>query len=94
MMRSFSLAFLLLSACGYSNKGEPCASGGQNDKICNSGLVCCAPDPRVANQSGVCVDKTTLAKENEACGVSTSRCCDVGLLCEVDNATGSGRCIK
>ncbi len=92
-MKLALLYFGLLASCGYVNKGETCVTGGANVALCNTNLVCCAPDPRIADQSGTCVEKTTLAKAGEPCGVSSKQCCELGSACEVD-ASGNGRCVK
>lgn len=88
------LLSLCLSACGYLNKGDPCVTGGANIQLCNTDLVCCAADPRVADQRGVCVEEKTLANAGDACGVAANKCCALGLVCEVNTQTGDGKCVK
>ncbi|MCC6811152.1 MAG: hypothetical protein IT381_27225 [Deltaproteobacteria bacterium] len=90
----YLLLGLCFSACGYINKGDACSTYSAQKAICNTGLVCCQPDPRVADAAGVCTEEKTLAKLNEACGVTSKLCCEKGLACQVDQATGNGRCVQ
>lgn len=94
MMRCLFLSLCLLYGCAYGQKGEACVSSGNTGKQCGPDLVCCAVDARKSDQGGVCVEEKGLAQLGDACGVTTNRCCGLGLSCEASVSTGDGTCVK
>ncbi len=74
-------------------EGAACGHGYHNQ--CDTGLTCCQPDPRMEEKAGTCVKTSGLAKEGEACGVTSKRCCAPSQTCKLpDKAKGDGVCSK
>jgi hypothetical protein len=60
---------------------------------CEGELVCCRPDPRIADDFGMCVRKANLMPAGEPCGPASGACCEEGLICDIRGEEDEGICI-
>jgi len=54
----------------------------EDAQICQTPLYCCAPESRIADVSGTCIDVADLGAEGDPCGVISGVCCGEDLMCK------------
>lgn len=75
---------------GNADAGQVC--GGLAGDPCPADLFCCHPDPRIADDLGMCTDKANLRDMGQECGVTSGACCAENLSCSINDSTGDGVC--
>src|SRR5689334_8329450 len=73
-----------------ADAGAEC--GGFGGIPCEADLVCCHPDPRIADGLGMCVAESNLRALDQPCGTTSGACCAAGLVCDIEGDATDGVC--